>query len=153
MTLDGYKGGFIMSAALINLLITYLPYIVEVLFAVLSTVIAVKLLPYLRSKLSQSDLNNIEKQLGIVMDWAEVFVASAQRLDRSGKLNDLTKKEYVMEKLMEKIKELNYNFTEEQLDNIRRSVVYALEQTEEIIADTADSLKKEKKNGKTKSNK
>mgnify|MGYP004673818367 FL=1 len=87
------------------------------------------------------------------MDWAEVFVASAQRLDRSGKLNDLTKKEYVMEKLMEKIKELNYDFTEEQLDNIRRSVVYALEQTEEIIADTADSLKKEKKNGKTKSNK
>lgn len=142
-----------MSAALINLLITYLPYIVEILFAVLSTVIAVKLLPYLRSKLSQSDLNNIEKQLGIIMDWAEVFVASAQRLDRSGKLNDLTKKEYVMEKLMEKIKELNYNFTEEQLDNIRRSVVYALEQTEEIIADTADSLKKEKKNGKTKSNK
>ena len=59
MTLDGYKGGFIMSAALINLLITYLPYIVEILFAVLSTVIAVKLLPYLRSKLSQSDLNNI----------------------------------------------------------------------------------------------
>ena len=46
MTLDGYKGGFIMSAALINLLITYLPYIVEILFAVLSTVIAVKLLPY-----------------------------------------------------------------------------------------------------------
>ena len=146
-----------MTIALIDLLITHLPYLVEILFAILSTVVAVKLLPYLRSKLSQSDLNNIERQFDIIMNWAEVFVSSAQRLDKTGKLADLSKKEYVMAKLMAKIQELNYNFTEEQLDNIRRAVVYALEQTEEIISNTIDSAKEEKKeekkSGKVKSNK
>lgn len=142
-----------MTVTLVNLLITYLPYIVEMLFAILSTVVAVKLIPYLRSKLSQSNLNNIEKQLNVVMDWAEIFVTSAQRLDKSGGLKGLTKKEYVMEKLIGKITELDYNFTKDQLDNIRRSVVYALEQTEEIVSDTVDSIKEDKENEKTESDK
>lgn len=133
-----------MQEAFINALIENLPLIMKLIFTVLGVLVTNKLIPFIVAKTKEQHTQTVAKQLETVIEWAGVFVDSAQRLDKSGKLaelTNLTKKDYVMEKLMAKIKELNYEFTEDQLDQIRRSVVYALEQSEALIEQTKQEVK------------
>lgn len=132
-----------MENAMMGALIECLPLIMKIIFTVLGVIITKKVVPFLIEKTNNDKAKTIQQQLETVIEWAKIFVDSAQRLDTSGKLakiTDLTKKDYVMEKLMTKIGELNYNFTEEQLDEIRRSVVYALNQTEALIEQTYEDV-------------
>jgi hypothetical protein len=78
-----------------------------------------------------------------MQEWVQIFVNSAQRLDKAGNLNGVTKKEYVTNKIMVYIEQSGYQFTEDQLDDIRRSAVYMLEQTEIIIKDAANDIIKD----------
>lgn len=132
-----------MQDAFVNALIEALPIIVKLVFTVLGIIITKKIVPYIIEKTESNKTMTTKEQLEIVKQWAIVLVDSAQRLDKSGKLaelTNLTKKEYVMEKLMEKIADLHYDFTEDQLDQIRRSVVYALDQTEAMLNQTKQQL-------------
>lgn len=133
-----------MENAMINALIENLPLIMKIIFTILGVIVTNKLVPFIATKTQSNKAQTVARQLETIMEWASVFVDSAQRLDKSGKLSELTnltKKEYVMDKLMAKIKELDYDFTEDQLDQIRRSVVYALEQTEAMIEQTKQEVK------------
>lgn len=132
-----------MQNLIIDSIIHCIPYIIDIFFAIIGFLVYRKLIPYIRSKYSQSEIQNFQEQFDIVMQWTKIFVESAQRLDASGKLSEvinMTKKEYVMEKLMAQIKSLNYSFTEEQLDEIRRSAVLILEQSEKLIKDAGGAL-------------
>ncbi|MEY8365732.1 phage holin, LLH family [Anaerovoracaceae bacterium 41-7] len=122
-----------MKEIFIDAFISYLPELIGLFFLVLSSIVTKKVLPLVKIKLSQSQLEEISV-------WTEVLVESAQRLDKSGKLNGITKKEYVMQRLMEHVESLNYNFTDAQLDDIRRSAVLALENIEKIATDTKADL-------------
>lgn len=125
-----------MGNIIIENLIRLIPYAVDVFFAIIGLLVYRKLIPYIKSKYSQNEIKNFQDQLNVVMKWAKIFVDSAQRLDNSGKLSEIvnmTKKEYVMDKLMAQIKSLGYEFTEDQLDEIRRSTVLILEQSEKLI--------------------
>lgn len=133
-----------MENAIINAFIENLPLIMKIIFTILGVIVTNKLVPFIATKTQNNKAQTVAQQLETIMEWASVFVDSAQRLDKSGKLaelTNLTKKEYVMDKLMAKIKELDYDFTEDQLDQIRRSVVYALEQTEAMIEQTKQEVK------------
>lgn len=133
-----------MENAMINAFIENLPLIMKIIFTILGVIVTNKLVPFIATKTQSNKAQTVAQQLETIMEWASVFVDSAQRLDKSGKLaelTNLTKKEYVMDKLMAKIKELDYDFTEDQLDQIRRSVVYALEQTEAMIEQTKQEVK------------
>ena len=132
-----------MENAMMSAFIECLPLILKVIFTALGVVITKKVVPFLIEKTNNDKAKTIQQQLETVIEWAKIFVDSAQRLDTSGKLaqiTNLTKKDYVMEKLMAKISELNYSFTKEQLDEIRRSVVYALNQTEALIEQTYEDV-------------
>lgn len=140
-----------MENAMMSALIECLPLILKIIFTVLGVIITKKVVPFLIEKTNNDKAKTIQQQLETVIEWAKIFVDSAQRLDTSGKLaqiTNLTKKDYVMEKLMAKISELNYNFTEEQLDEIRRSVVYALNQTEALIEQTYEDVTETTENEK-----
>ena len=140
-----------MENAMTSALIECLPLILKIIFTVLGVIITKKVVPFLIEKTNNDKAKTIQQQLETVIEWAKIFVDSAQRLDTSGKLaqiTNLTKKDYVMEKLMAKISELNYNFTEEQLDEIRRSVVYALNQTEALIEQTYEDVTETTENEK-----
>lgn len=143
-----------MENIIINNLIGCIPYAVDVIFAVIGLLVYKKLIPYIKSKYSQNEIKNFQEQLNVVIQWAKIFVDSAQRLDSTGKLTEvfnMTKKEYVMDKLIAQIKNLNYDFTEDQLDEIRRSTVLILEQSEKLIDNTANELTGET-NGQTQIN-
>lgn len=132
-----------MENIIINNLINCVPYLIDIFFAVIGLLVYKKIIPYIKSKYSQSEIKNFQDQLNIVMQWAKIFVESAQRLDATGKLGEIanmTKKEYVMDKLMEQIKNLGYAFTEEQLDEIRRSAVLILEQSEKLLKEAENEL-------------
>lgn len=140
-----------MENAMMSALIECLPLMLKIIFTVLGVIITKKVVPFLIEKTNNDKAKTIQQQLETVIEWAKIFVDSAQRLDTSGKLaqiTNLTKKDYVMEKLMAKISELNYNFTEEQLDEIRRSVVYALNQTEALIEQTYEDVTETTENEK-----
>lgn len=140
-----------MENAMMSALIECLPLILKIIFTVLGVIVTKKVVPFLIEKTNNDKAKTIQQQLETVIEWAKIFVDSAQRLDTSGKLaqiTNLTKKDYVMEKLMAKISELNYNFTEEQLDEIRRSVVYALNQTEALIEQTYEDVTETMENEK-----
>ena len=140
-----------MENAMMSALVECLPLILKIIFTVLGVIITKKVVPFLIEKTNNDKAKTIQQQLETVIEWAKIFVDSAQRLDTSGKLaqiTNLTKKDYVMEKLMAKISELNYNFTEEQLDEIRRSVVYALNQTEALIEQTYEDVTETTENEK-----
>lgn len=140
-----------MENAMMSALIECLPLILKIIFTVLGVIVTKKVVPFLIEKTNNDKAKTIQQQLETVIEWAKIFVDSAQRLDTSGKLaqiTNLTKKDYVMEKLMAKISELNYNFTEEQLDEIRRSVVYALNQTEALIEQTYEDVTETTENEK-----
>lgn len=132
-----------MQDAFVNALIEVLPIIVKLVFTVIGVIVTNKIVPYIIEKTKANKALTTKEQLEIVKQWTQVFVDSAQRLDKSGKLaelTNLTKKEYVMDKLMEKIGELDYKFTEDQLDQIRRSVVYALDQAEALLDQTKQDI-------------
>lgn len=132
-----------MQDAFVNALIESLPIIVKLVFTVIGVIVTNKIVPYIVEKTKANKALTAKEQLEIVKQWTQVFVDSAQRLDKSGKLSELTnltKKEYVMNKLMIKISELDYKFSEDQLDQIRRSVVYALDQAESLINQTKQDI-------------
>lgn len=142
-----------MQNVIMESVIKCVPYIIDILFAVLGLLVYTKIIPYIKSKYSQSEIQNFQQQFDVVMQWAKILVESAQRLDASGKLQEvinMTKKEYVMDKLMEQIKALGYNFTEEQLDEIRRSAVLLLEQSEKLLKDASAEITKGTENEQNK---
>ena len=122
-----------MKEIIIGSVIEYLPYFIGFVFTVLGGIITNKVIPTLTTTKNA-------KMLSEVIEFAKVLVDSAQRLDKTGKLIDVTKKDYVMQQLNDYIEEKGYKFTEEQLDNIRRSAVLALEQTEAIINDAMTQI-------------
>ena len=137
------KGEKTMGDTIVDVLIECMPLIMKIIFTVLGVIVTKKIVPFLTEKTNKDKAKTIQQELETVIEWAKIFVDSAQRLDMSGTLTDITnlnKKDYVMKKLMSKISELNYSFTEEQLDEIRRSVVYALDQTEMLIEQTRDAV-------------
>lgn len=116
-----------------NIFLEYLPDLLKVFFAIITAIITKKVVPVLTTAKNA-------KRLQEIIEFSKVLVDSAQRLDRAGKLAEITKKEYVMQELNGYITEKGYKFTEEQLDNIRRSAVFALEQTEQILVDTMNQI-------------
>lgn len=116
-----------------NIILEYLPDLLKVFFAIITAIITKKVVPVLTTAKNA-------KRLQEIIDFSKVLVDSAQRLDKAGKLAELTKKEYVMQQLYDYIEEKGYEFTEDQLDNIRRAAVFALEQTEQILTDTMDQI-------------
>ena len=127
-----------MREVFIDAIIANLPEIISIFFAVLGAIITKKIIPVLTTA------NNAQK-LNEVIQIAEILVESAYRLDKSGRLENITKKEYVMSELDKYIEEKKYRFTESQLDNIRRAAVVALEQTEVIISDTISKIEEASK--------
>lgn len=116
-----------------DIVLEYLPDLLKVFFAIITAIITKKVAPVLTTAKNA-------KRLQEIIDFSKVLVDSAQRLDKAGKLAELTKKEYVMQQLYDYIEEKGYEFTEDQLDNIRRAAVFALEQTEQILTDTMDQI-------------
>lgn len=124
----------------IDIVIQCLPEITSLLVAIIGAVIGKKIIPLISAKNEKENLDITAKQISAVKEWIEILVASAQRLDKSGNLGDLTKKEYVAERITEYISRCGYEFTSEQLDDIRRSAVYFLEQSEYILSDVNNQL-------------
>lgn len=122
-----------MKEILINSLVEYLPELIGLIFTILSLVVTKKIVPLLKTKISKSQMEEIA-------EWTKVLVESAQRLDKSGKLENITKKEYVMKKLMAHVSDLGYDFSDDQLDDIRRSAVLALENVEKLADTTKEEL-------------
>lgn len=122
----------------INLIIDNLPEIATIIMAIVFTIFIRKFLPSLKSSLD-------DNQLKIIRQWAEFLVESAERLEISNKLSEVTKKEYVMDKLMELVSENGYDFTEDQLDDIRRAAVIIYENTYKMAELTVDTLLEEVK--------
>ena len=127
-----------MREVFIDAIIANLPEIISIFFAVLGAIITKKIIPVLTTA------NNAQK-LNEVIQIAEILVESAYRLDKSGRLENITKKEYVMSELDKYIEEKKYRFTQSQLDNIRRAAVVALEQTEVIVSDTISKIEEASK--------
>ena len=123
-----------MKEIIIDVFIANLPQIVDVLFLILAYIVTRKLIPLIKTKIDENKLNDI-------LHWCQVFVESAQRLDKSGKLEGLSKKEYVMNELNNYITNKGYQFTDEQLQNIRRAAVLTLENTEALINQAKTDLK------------
>ena len=123
-----------MKEIIIDVFIANLPQIVDVLFLILAYIVTRKLIPLIKTKIDENKLNEI-------LHWCQVFVESAQRLDKSGKLEGLSKKEYVMNELNNYITNKGYQFTDEQLQNIRRAAVLTLENTEALINQAKTDLK------------
>lgn len=124
----------------IDIVIQCLPELTSLLVAIIGAVIGKKIIPLISAKNEKENLDITAKQISAVKEWIEILVVSAQRLDKSGNLGDLTKKEYVAERITEYISKCGYGFTSEQLDDIRRSAVYLLEQSEYILSDVNDQL-------------
>jgi len=122
-----------MKEIFVDVILANLPEITYLIFALLSAIVTKKILPLITTAKNA-------KRLGEVISYAQVLVDSAYRLDKAGKLLEATKKEYVMEQLDAYIVEKGYKFTPEQLDNIRRAAVVALEQTEQIVADVIEKV-------------
>lgn len=117
----------------INLIISSLPEIATLIMAIILIIFTKKIVPILKNDLD-------EKQIKIVRQWAEFLVESAERLEISDKLNEISKKEYVMNKLMEIVAENGYQFTEDQLNDIRRAAVIIYENTYKMAEITIDTL-------------
>ena len=122
-----------MKEIMIDSVLQYLPYLIGFVFTIITGIVGKKAIPVLTTTKNA-------KMLTEVIEFAKILVDSAQRLDNTGKLIDITKKDYVMQQLNNYIEEKGYKFTEEQLDNIRRAAVLALEQTEAIINDTMKQI-------------
>ena len=122
-----------MKEIIIDSVLQYLPYFIGFIFTIITGVVSKKAIPVLTTTKNA-------KMLTEVIEFAKVLVDSAQRLDKTGKLIEVTKKDYVMQQLNDYIKEKGYKFTEEQLDNIRRAAVLALEQTEIIVNDAMQQI-------------
>ena len=122
-----------MKEIIIDSVLQYLPYFIGFIFTIITGVVSKQAIPVLTTTKNA-------KMLAEVIEFAKILVDSAQRLDKTGKLIEVTKKDYVMQQLNDYIKEKGYEFTEEQLDNIRRSAVLALEQTEAIINDAMTQI-------------
>lgn len=103
--------------------------IIDILPEVASLVMAIVLIIFTKKILPLFKTNSDDSQIKTVKQWANFFVESAERLELAGKLNDVTKKEYVMNKLIEVVAMNGYTFTEEQLDDIRRAAVIVYEST------------------------
>ena len=123
-----------MKEIIIDVFIANLPQIVDALFFILAYIVTRQLIPLIKTKIDENKLNDI-------LHWCQVFVESAQRLDKSGKLEGLSKKEYVMNELNNYIANKGYQFTDEQLQNIRRAAVLTLEHTEALINQAKTDLK------------
>lgn len=123
-----------MKEIITDVFIANLPQIVDTLFLILAYIVTRKLIPLIKTKIDENKLNEI-------LRWCQVFVESAQRLDKSGKLEGLSKKEYVMNELNNYITNKGYQFTDEQLQNIRRAAVLTLENTEALINQAKTDLK------------
>lgn len=128
-----------MKEILIGSVIEYLPYLISFIFTVIAGIVTKKVIPVLTTTKNA-------KMLAEVIEFAKVLVDSAQRLSKTGKLLETTKKDYVMQQLNDYIEEKGYEFTEEQLDNIRRAAVLALEQTEAIVNDAMQQIDEAAKN-------
>lgn len=122
-----------MKEIITDVFIANLPQIVETLFLIITFIVTKKILPLIKVKIDENKLNEI-------LSWCEIFVESAQRLEKSGKLEGLSKKEYVMNELNNYIANKNYKFTDEQLQNIRRAAVLTLENTEALINQSRNEL-------------
>lgn len=123
-----------MKEIITDVFIANLPQIVDALFLILAYIVTRKIIPLIKTKIDENKLNEI-------LHWCQVFVESAQRLDKSGKLEGLSKKEYVMNELNNYITNKGYQFTDEQLQNIRRAAVLTLENTEALINQVKTDLK------------
>lgn len=123
-----------MKEIITDVFIANLPQIVDALFLILAYIVTRKIIPLIKTKIDENKLNEI-------LHWCQVFVESAQRLDKSGKLEGLSKKEYVMNELNNYITNKGYQFTDEQLQNIRRAAVLTLENTEALINQSKTDLK------------
>lgn len=132
-----------MRETIIVSIINCIPELVAILVAILSAFIYKKLIPFINAKLDEKNIEITSKQLEDVKEWIAILVDSAYRLDKSGKLQNITKKEYVTEKIIEYVAKSNYNFTDDQLDDIRRAAVVALEQTEAAIGDIINRIEDE----------
>lgn len=132
-----------MRETIIVSIINCIPELVAILVAILSAFIYKKLIPFINAKLDEKNIEITSKQLEDVKEWIAILVDSAYRLDKSGKLQNITKKEYVTEKIIEYVAKSNYNFTDDQLDDIRRAAVVALEQTEAAIGDIVNRIEDE----------
>lgn len=117
----------------INLIISNLPEIATLIMAIVLIIFTKKIVPILKNDLD-------EKQIKIIRQWAKFLVESAERLEISDKLNEVSKKEYVMNKLMEIVAENGYQFTEDQLNDIRRAAVIIYENTYKMAEITIDTL-------------
>ena len=122
-----------MKEILIDTLINALPELVAIFMGVLAAVVSRWLIPLIKD-------NTTKNQLEAIDIFVTALVQSAQRLDKTGKLENITKKDYVMNKLNEFIAQNKYKFTEDQLDDIRRAAVLALENAEKIVSDGKDEL-------------
>lgn len=117
----------------IDVVISALPEIASLVMTIAVAVFSIKFLPFLKNSSEDS-------QIKIIKQWAEFLVESAERLGLSNKIGDLTKKEYVMNKLMDIVEKNGYVFTEDQLDDIRRAAVIVYENTYKMADLTIDTL-------------
>ena len=117
----------------INMIIDILPEISTLIMAIIFIIFSTKLLPLLKSGVD-------DNQIKVIKQWAEFLVESAERWEISNKINNVSKKDYVMNKLMDIVKKNGYCFTEDQLDDIRRAAVIIYENTYNMAKITVDAL-------------
>lgn len=132
-----------MMNIIIETLLDCLPEIAVLIMSLITAVISKKIIPLINTRLDKANVEITKEQLADIQEWVQIFVNSAQRLDKAGNLNGITKKEYAMNKIMVYVEQSGYKFTDDQLDDIRRSAVYLLEQTEAVIKDAANEIVKE----------
>lgn len=117
----------------INMIVDILPEISTLIMAIIFIIFSARFLPLLKSGAD-------DNQIKVIKQWAEFLVESAERLEISNKINNVSKKEYVMNKLMDIVEKNGYPFTEDQLDDIRRAAVIIYENTYNMAKITVDTL-------------
>lgn len=97
----------------------------QAMLTLLATIITVFIIPWLKSKAKNEQLQNIRQ-------WAIELVEAAEVLIKGTKLGQ-RKKEFVMKKLMEICEQSGYTFSEQQLEVIIESTWEALlSETEKV---------------------
>ena len=119
-----------MSELIIN---TVLPVALKVIIAVCAGAITLKVIPYLKSKMTNAEITRLK---GFIVSAVKV----AERLDAEGKLN-IPKKDYVEEYIVEKAAKLHIAITVEDLDMLRREAVADIKKYATPLIASTDATK------------
>lgn len=96
---------------------------IELIVVILAYILARYMIPGVKNKLSDDNLNQI-------MSWVTIFVHAAENLI-TDKGSGNIKYEYVVQALAEKLNEYNVELTEQDIRAIIENAVYVMNKTKE----------------------